>query len=44
MCHNLLAMVAVVVAAGVAAVGVEGVIQARPVLQQDYIPGEHHTS
>ena len=37
-------MVAMVVAAGVAAVGGGDVTYAGLVLQQGYVPGEHHTS
>ena len=42
-CHKLLAA-AVVVAAGVAGGGGGDIIQAGLVLQQGYIPGEHHTN
>ena len=42
-CHKLLAA-AVVVAAGEAGGGGGDVIQAGLVLQQGYIPGEHHTN
>jgi len=41
-CHKLLAA-AVVVAEGEAGGGGGDVIQAGLVLQQGYIPGEHHT-
>jgi hypothetical protein len=43
-CHKLLAAVAVVVAAWAAGDGGGDVIQAGLVLQQGYIPGEHHTN
>jgi hypothetical protein len=43
-CDKLLAAAAVVVVAAGAAGGGGDVIQAGLVLQQGYIPGEHHTN